>query len=176
MLGAAARASVETLENRTLLSGGPGSSDDAASFFASISAVDIKAAGGNTTTVTVRYQDSAGVDPASIDTSDLVVTAPDGSALSVSNISVDGTDPTSVVASYLVASPADWSAASNGQYTISLLAGAVTDSAGNPVAAADGVVVTEGVTTLPKSWLPVLLSKRCPARVKSASRRGRTPE
>ena len=69
VLGAAVRASVETLENRTLLSGGPGSSDDVASFLASISAVDVKAAGGNTTTVTVRYQDSAGVDTASIDAS-----------------------------------------------------------------------------------------------------------
>src|SRR4051794_18193283 len=137
-LGAAVRASVETLENRTLLSGGPGGSDDAASFFASISAADVKAAGGNTTTVTVRYQDNAGVDTASIDASDLVVTAPDGSGLSVSNVSVDGTDPTSVVASYVVASPADWSTSSNGQYTVALPAGAVTGSAGSPPAATSG--------------------------------------
>ena len=135
VLGAAVRASIETLENRTLLSG---SADGTAALLASIVGTDVNAAGGNTTTVTVRYQDSAGVDPNSIDPSDLVVTAPDGSGLAVQNVSVDATDLTSVVANYVVASAANWSSASNGQYSIALPAGSVTDSAGNPVAAAGG--------------------------------------
>lgn len=111
---------------------------------ASISAPNITTAGGATTVVTVTYTDASGVSAASIGISDITVSHPTIGSLNVASVSVDATNPTAVVATYTVDAPGGaWDVADSGTYTISLNAGAVTDTGGN---AATGAPATFSVT------------------------------
>jgi uncharacterized delta-60 repeat protein len=103
---------------------------------ASIAAPNVTAPGGSSETVTVVYRDNVAVQASSIDASDIVVTSPTGAALSVTGVTVNGNGQ-SVTATYTVAAPGGpWNATDNGTYTVNVGAGSVTDTSGNPVAAA----------------------------------------
>src|SRR5690349_11200686 len=84
---AAAAATVETLEGRLFLSTTPDPTDggpaDTTPPTATLSAADVSAPGATSTTVTVHYQDDVGINPATIDASDLTVAGPGGAAVSV---------------------------------------------------------------------------------------------
>ncbi|HWE97712.1 MAG TPA: DNRLRE domain-containing protein [Tepidisphaeraceae bacterium] len=94
-----------------------------------------------TEVVNVTYSSPAGIDTSTIDTGDITVTpAGGGSPLGISGVNAATNSDGSVTASYVVATPGggSWSADSNGAYTVSLAAGAVTDSLGLGVSAAFG--------------------------------------
>ena len=83
--------------------------------------------------VVVTYNDSDGIDAATIDEGDLVVRAPGGEALDVEGITVQQADANSVIVTYTVTGPGgSWDAADNGAYTSLLGDGAVKDLQGNP--------------------------------------------
>ena len=107
---------------------------------ASINANDINSPGGASETVTINYTDNIAIDPGTIDTGDISVVGPHGQALVVSGVSSHSTDgdPNAgdFTAVYTIAAPGgSWDASDNGTYSISLAAGAVTDTSGNGVAA-----------------------------------------
>lgn len=107
---------------------------------ATVSAPAISQPGGTSENVTVVYSDNIDVSAASIDTGDITVTGPGGGSLVVSGVTLTPTsDSKSITAVYVVAAPNGvWSASDNGTYTVSVLAGAVTDTSGNAVTAAGG--------------------------------------
>ena len=82
---------------------------------------------------TVTYSDDSGIDATTIDADDLSVTAPDGTEMAVSLVGINAG-----VATYAFAAPGGiWDLAEAGDYTVSLKAGAVSDTSGNTVAATD---------------------------------------
>ena len=94
----------------------------------------------NTTTAasfTVTFADDSGIDAATIDANDLIVTAPNGTALPITLVSVDATDNgTPRTATYSIAAPGGtWDTANKGKYTVAVKAGQVSDINGNKVAA-----------------------------------------
>lgn len=106
---------------------------------ATIAAAHITAAGAPTHAVSVVYNDNTAVSVAGIGADDITVTGP-GGVVTVTGVSVTpNTDAASLTAVYTLAAPGGtWDFADNGTYTITLPAGAVTDAAGNPVAAGTG--------------------------------------
>ncbi|AWM40013.1 FG-GAP repeat protein [Gemmata obscuriglobus] len=111
-------------------------------------AITAATGGTNTVTVTVTYADTgSGVDTSTFGTGDITVT---------NGATVTGFSAAGNVVTYTITAPAaTWSASAQGTYTIALVAGAVTDLAGNPVAAnpslgtftVDTTVPTAAVTT-----------------------------
>jgi uncharacterized delta-60 repeat protein len=100
-----------------------------------ITAPNVTSPGGAGETITVVYTDNVAVMTSTIAAGDLTVTGPGGAALAVSLLKVTGSGK-SVTAQYMAAAPGgSWTAAANGAYNISLIAGAVTDTSANPVAA-----------------------------------------
>lgn len=96
---------------------------------------------GGTRDVLVTFTDDTAVDVAGIDVGDIVVTGPGGvGPLEVSAVSVNPqADGPSVTATYTVAAPGGaWDEGDNGTYTVSVAAGAVTDTNGNAGGAATG--------------------------------------
>ena len=85
-------------------------------------------ASGTTTTVTITYADAtAGVDPSTFGIGNITVS--DGAT--VTGFSASGN-----VVTYTITAPsATWGGSTQGSYTIGLVAGSVTDLAGNPIAA-----------------------------------------
>lgn len=91
--------------------------------------------------IRVTYVDAAGtVDLATVDLSDILITAPDGSTLGVTDVSVSPpTGGASVTATYtIVPAGGTWDFSDNGIYTVSVPAGAVKDNSGNGNAAGTG--------------------------------------
>ena len=81
----------------------------------------------------VTFSDNLGIDPATIDANDLTVTAPDGTVVPVTltgiNINSIGSPRTAI---YSIAAPGGtWDAADNGDYTVAIKPGAVSDTNGN---------------------------------------------
>ena len=108
----------------------------------SISVGNITTAGGGTHTVTVVYaDDGSGIDPGSIDTGDIsVVRNGSGSSLNVVDVDVSGSG-NARTATYMFQAPGgSWDDSDNGDYTVTVNAGAVTDDSfnqnGNPAASA----------------------------------------
>ncbi len=100
---------------------------------ASLSAANVNAPGGASTTVTAVYTDDKRVDASSIDTSDIVVQGPAGT-LQVTSVDVSNSGGTTT-AVYTVAAPGGaWNATHNGPYTVTLQSDAVRDNKGNPAA------------------------------------------
>ena len=85
----------------------------------------------NAVNFTVTYSDNLALDATTIDANDLTVTAPDGTVMAVSLVSVEaGT------ATYAIAAPEGaWELAEAGEYTITLNADEISDTAGNFAAA-----------------------------------------
>lgn len=90
---------------------------------------------GPTLAVTVRYEDDRAIDTGSIDVGDLVVAGPGGLIASVrledAEVKRLGTE---VIATYVLTGPdGSWDSQDNGNWTVSVLPGAVTDGWGNGV-------------------------------------------
>jgi hypothetical protein len=103
-----------------------------------IGAPDLTVAGATTHTISVHFQSPFGVDPATVDATDLVVTGPGGAPVAVTAAAVvppdgPGAGAESFVANYTLAAPGGlFDPADNGVYTVALLGQAVTDAHGNP--------------------------------------------
>jgi hypothetical protein len=84
----------------------------------------------------IEYYDRHGVNLANVDSSDVIVTGPGGFASGVRLLSKTAVSSRAVDAFYrLAARGGAWDRGDNGLYTISQVAGQVTDLAGNPAAA-----------------------------------------
>jgi uncharacterized delta-60 repeat protein len=115
----------------------PPPSQDTTAPTASVNAGNVDAAGGSSHAITVTYQDDVGIDVGTVGTGDLTVSGPGGN-LSVTGVStqVSGGGKT-VVATYTLAAPGgSFDSADNGGYTVTLNAGAVSDTSGNGVGSA----------------------------------------
>jgi uncharacterized delta-60 repeat protein len=105
----------------------------------SVSAPAITVVGGDTQTITVIYTDNVAVKQSTIGTSDITVTGP--AAITITSVATNpGSDSSLITATYTVTKTngQPWAFADNGSYTINVLAGAITDTSGNPNAAATG--------------------------------------
>ncbi|MFI5378165.1 MAG: reprolysin-like metallopeptidase [Tepidisphaerales bacterium] len=86
---------------------------------------------------TVTYTDAAAVLASSLKTGDVLVTGPGGFSQQAVFVSVDTAgDGSPRTATYRLTRAGNWVQASNGSYTVALVAGQVSDTLGNTVAAA----------------------------------------
>ncbi|MEM6450000.1 MAG: malectin domain-containing carbohydrate-binding protein, partial [Cyanobacteria bacterium P01_D01_bin.105] len=93
--------------------------------------VDIPAETTTPQTIEVTYADDVDLDAATLDGDELLVTDGAGTPLAVTFVGVVGS-----VATYeVVPSDGDWDSADSGTYSVSIVAGSVTDIAGNDIAA-----------------------------------------
>jgi hypothetical protein len=103
---------------------------------ATLAASDLLAANQAAETFTVTYFDDIAVNSSSIGSSDLKVDGPNAFSHTATLVSTANNINGSVTATYLVnASSATWLWDNNGIYTVSMLAGEVTDTSANAVAA-----------------------------------------
>lgn len=104
---------------------------------AGLAAADVTSAGGPSYAFSVTYVDNIGVDLASLNGSEIVITAPDGSTFGATLVGVSSSAPASpLTATYQFTPPGgSWQYADDGSYTIVLQAAHVLDSAGNVAAA-----------------------------------------
>ena len=86
-----------------------------------------------TANFSVTYADNLGIDPTTIDASDIKVTAPNGTVVPVSLVGINAnSNGTPRTATYSIAAPGGtWDAADKGDYTVAIAAGAVSDINGN---------------------------------------------
>src|SRR4051812_3143244 len=102
---------------------------------ADIAVADVTTGGAGTATVSITYADASGIDAGTIDVGDVTVirggAGSGGQQLDVTNVSVSGSG-NSRTAVYTFRPPGGtWDAADNGDYTVSLAAGAVQDASAN---------------------------------------------
>ncbi|MGB5635789.1 MAG: carbohydrate-binding protein [Waterburya sp.] len=86
----------------------------------------------------VTYADNIGIDLASIDASDVTVTAPNGTKIPVTlaGVGFNSQNNGGPTATYSIAAPGGtWNAADAGEYTVAVNAGAVSDNSGNTTTA-----------------------------------------
>ncbi len=104
---------------------------------ASIQAADVTAPGAAVEIVTVTYSDAgSGVNANTVDNGSLTVTGPGGPLSLVTLSKLPTVSGPTVTAVYTFAAPGGvWSPASNGNYTVSVVAGHVKDIAGNALGA-----------------------------------------
>ncbi len=94
--------------------------------------LNLSASSTSTANFSVTYADNLRIDPATIDASDLTVTAPDGTVVPVTLTSTNGGNGKSHTAIYSIAAPGGtWDVADVGEYTVAVNAGAVSDTSGN---------------------------------------------
>lgn len=103
---------------------------------ASGSFANLTAANQSTYTFEVTYTDNVAIDAATLGNSNVIVTGPDGYLQTATLVSVNAPGNGAVrIATYSVPAPdGTWSSADNGTYTVTMHAGAVTDTSGNAVA------------------------------------------
>ena len=99
---------------------------------ANVTAEDVLTPGGATHTITVGYTDNGAVNGRSIDVNDITVTR-DGQPVEVREVSrTPANNAPSVIATYTIVAPGGtWDTADNGQYTVTVVGGQVTDKKGN---------------------------------------------
>jgi hypothetical protein len=105
---------------------------------ATATAAPVTKAGATSYTFTVTYADAGGVRASTIGTGDVRVTGPNGFSQLATLVSVNSsTNGTPRTATYRITPPGgSWGATDNGTYTISLVAGQVSDTSDNTVNAA----------------------------------------
>ena len=110
---------------------------DGAPVAASVSAPDVTAGGGASTTLTVVYQDDLGLDASTIGVADISVTRAGGPALAVTGASfVASNGGRTITATYAVAAPGGtWDGLDNGAYAVAINADEVRDGIGQGVTA-----------------------------------------
>lgn len=101
---------------------------------AAASVMDVDVAGTNSQTITVTYNDPAGIDLTTIGVDDINVTGPRGEELRVVDVEFDaanGTTPQSVVATYTITTHDDeFTARNNGRYVVAINSDSVRDTFG----------------------------------------------
>ncbi len=104
---------------------------------ASLIAGDAPTVGAATHRFNVLYGDDTGINAATLDSNDLVVTGPNGFSQTATLVSIDAPgNGTPRTATYSIAAPgATWDSADNGDYTVTLQANQVMDTGGNAIAA-----------------------------------------
>lgn len=117
---------------------------------ADVASTNITTAGGTTHTVTVTYNDNAGIDASSIGPNDLAVTGPNG-AVTVSGVTVDSSNPKSVVATYTLDAPGgSWDGlGDNGTYNVTVQTGEVRDFESNSATGTGSFTVNIPTDTTP---------------------------
>ncbi len=112
-----------------------GSGADSTAPDAQLSASDLTDVGTQFITFTVTYTDNLAVDHSTFDDNDIVVTGPDSteySAVFISSVPLG--DASSMTATYRLDAPdVEFTSGYNGQYTVSLADGEVTDTSGNAI-------------------------------------------
>lgn len=103
---------------------------------ASANAANITAGGAVTYRFTVTYNDNVGIDLASLDGNDILVTGPNGFSQLARFISVATGTGNARIATYELSAPGGaWAWTANGTYSITARAGQVFDTSGNALAA-----------------------------------------
>ena len=100
----------------------------------------------------ITYTDNVAIDVATIDETDITVTAPDGvSQLPVTFVGLNSdSDGTPRTATYSIAAPGgDWDQADNGEYTVAVNDSQVSDSSGNSTAGGNLGSISIDVATPP---------------------------
>jgi len=107
---------------------------------ASIAAPSVMGPGGTSESVTVVYTDNVAINTASLGINNITVASPAGAALAVTGETFSPSNGGQTVTAVYTVAPPDgaWSASDNGTYTISVVAGQVTDTSNNPVGPASG--------------------------------------
>jgi len=103
----------------------------------------IATAGDSPAIIDVLYSDNQPIPVSTFDVGDLIVTGPNGLGLVPSSATViPGADPHVVTVRYLLSPPGGtWDVSDNGNYTVTLAPGAVTDAANNAASlAAPGIL------------------------------------
>ncbi len=115
---------------------------------ASISVPNVTVAGAKTLSVVVTYTDDKGIKASTIDVNDLLVSGPSGK-LTVTGVTMQpATDAAKIVAIYTLAAPGGrWGIADNGNYSVNIVDGQVTDGSGNAVAAVNKTFVANITST-----------------------------
>ena len=105
---------------------------------AAIAVANVITAGGQSHTVTVTFTDDTAVDISTIDEDDVTVSRPGGGSLRVRSVSVGpNANAGTVTATYTFDAPrGGWESEDNGDYTVTLKANEVRDTAGNAAAGA----------------------------------------
>jgi len=99
------------------------------------SAPDVISSGASNETITVVYSDDTGINAATIGSGDITVTGPNGYSKTGTLIGTTGSGK-SITATYTVPPPGgSWDSADWGTYTISMVAGQVTDTGANAIPA-----------------------------------------
>jgi hypothetical protein len=120
------------------------------SLAASLSAVDVSAAGGTTHTFTVTYGGGSGLNLTTVG-GDIRVAGPNGFSQSAAYAGVAGSGPAGVAIRYRIAAPGgSWDAADAGTYSVSLLANQIKDNSGAALPA--GPLGTFGVNLGVADW------------------------
>lgn len=103
---------------------------------AAANAPDVTTAGGTLYQLQVRYTDDVALDPATIDTGDITITAPDGVTVLPITGAAAGAGTNDITATYSLTPPGGtWDATDNGTYTVAFNANQVADTTGNFAAA-----------------------------------------
>ena len=93
---------------------------------------DVNALGGAAHTFVVHYADDNGIDPRSLDSSDVRVTGPNGYSAAATLVGVDRAGTTTRAAIYSIPAPEGvWREGDTGLYTVSVQANQVSDVRGN---------------------------------------------
>lgn len=144
----------------------PGSPGDETAPQAVISAENITAPGAASQTVTVVYTDKGSILAGTIGADDISVSS-GGAALQVSGVTTTRENAgAKITAVYTIAAPGGaWDAADNGVYTVTVAAGAITDTQGNANPAATGTftvnatVIDEAIPTVTSITAPSITSE-----------------
>jgi len=104
---------------------------------ATLATSNITNPGGSVHTLTVTYSDDVAVDVSTLDSADVLVVSPGGLSQLATLVSVDlNTNGTPRTGTYQITAPGGaWDETDNGTYTVTMQAGQVSDTSGNPVAA-----------------------------------------
>ncbi|AFY65137.1 conserved repeat domain protein [Geitlerinema sp. PCC 7407] len=104
---------------------------------AQLTASNITAEGGETQTFTITFADNVGIDAATLDSNDVLVTGPNGFSQRAQLVSVNAAgNGTPRTATYRITAPGgSWSVEDNGAYQVAIAANQVRDVNGNAVAA-----------------------------------------
>ena len=116
---------------------------------ASLNASELTAASSDPYSFSVTYLDNVGIELATIDESDITVTAPDGVVLPITGVEVNtNSNSASTTATYSIEAPGgDWDEADNGEYTVALNESQVSDINSNSLSAETLGSFTVDITT-----------------------------
>ncbi|HWQ13244.1 MAG TPA: right-handed parallel beta-helix repeat-containing protein [Roseiflexaceae bacterium] len=125
---------------------------------ASLTAGDVTL-GAATYQFTVTYDDNLALDVGTIGTGDVTVSGPNGFSQQATLVGVPASNGSQRIATYQISAPGgSWNMADNGDYTVTLNANQVSDTAGNGAAAGPlGGFTVDLVEEIPRAYLPLIV-------------------